>query len=181
CPSTGTSRSFDKPNSTSDGKESNKETSKAPGSMPVPKTKYSRCYPYCAVCHFKTTSWTFTPSSPVESRQFFDNLIELNPEERERANNLANSHHRMIICKRHHPIEIVDKIYCPSTGTSRPFDTPNIAIADEKESNKDSDESLFQSNIPKSFPCSVCEKKLSSKNGLKYHMRTHTGEKPFKC
>lgn len=29
--------------------------------------------------------------------------------------------------------------------------------------------------------CSICAKKLSSKQNLKQHMNIHTGERPFKC
>ena len=29
--------------------------------------------------------------------------------------------------------------------------------------------------------CQICKKELSSKQNLKQHLNTHTGEKPFKC
>ncbi|XP_055957403.1 zinc finger protein 486 isoform X2 [Patella vulgata] len=31
------------------------------------------------------------------------------------------------------------------------------------------------------YECEVCKKKLCSKSGLKCHMRTHTGERPYPC
>ncbi|GMR57626.1 hypothetical protein PMAYCL1PPCAC_27821, partial [Pristionchus mayeri] len=35
--------------------------------------------------------------------------------------------------------------------------------------------------IKKSFSCSECGKILLSKDGLDYHMRSHSGKKPFRC
>nr|CAD7398943.1 unnamed protein product [Timema poppensis] len=34
---------------------------------------------------------------------------------------------------------------------------------------------------PQKFPCSICNKKLSSKNTLTIHMQMHRGEKNFRC
>nr|CAD7195850.1 unnamed protein product [Timema douglasi] len=34
---------------------------------------------------------------------------------------------------------------------------------------------------PQKFPCSICNKKLSSKNTLTIHMQMHRGEKKFRC
>ncbi|XP_073966777.1 uncharacterized protein [Choristoneura fumiferana] len=31
------------------------------------------------------------------------------------------------------------------------------------------------------YQCAICNSKLSSSTSLRYHMRTHTGEKPFEC
>ena len=37
------------------------------------------------------------------------------------------------------------------------------------------------SNTMKKFCCMECGKELNTKNGLDYHMRTHSGAHPFQC
>lgn len=40
---------------------------------------------------------------------------------------------------------------------------------------------IMHTNSEKKFICSYCGKPWHSKDGLKSHMRYHTGEKPYKC
>jgi uncharacterized Zn-finger protein len=68
------------------------------------------------------------------------------------------------------------RLYCEVPGCKKTFRTQEAL--DFHSNNDHSSTFLAPSN---QFKCPDCSKTLSTKQSLKEHLYTHTGEKPYKC
>lgn len=72
------------------------------------------------------------------------------------------------------------------TICDRTFSTPSnlrkhLKIHARKNGVSDVESDLFSHDDGKPHKCNVCSKRFARKAQAKQHMRTHTGEKPYKC
>ncbi|GMR49378.1 hypothetical protein PMAYCL1PPCAC_19573, partial [Pristionchus mayeri] len=63
-----------------------------------PRMQPRKCY----LCGEMAFPWIATPENPVERDYFFNNLVELNENQRARIQQLINSNSRASICRRHY-------------------------------------------------------------------------------
>jgi uncharacterized Zn-finger protein len=68
------------------------------------------------------------------------------------------------------------RLYCEFSGCRKTFRN-QVGLDAHIEKDHSSTETLTQSD----FKCPDCFKTLSTKQSLKEHLFTHTGEKPYKC
>ncbi|GMR57642.1 hypothetical protein PMAYCL1PPCAC_27837, partial [Pristionchus mayeri] len=79
--------------------EANKNVAQA--SVKNKKKKRQKLSHRCALCGERTLSWNFAPMDTSRIQTFYDNLIDLTPEELDIAESLANTKRRVAVCKRH--------------------------------------------------------------------------------
>ncbi|GMR38102.1 hypothetical protein PMAYCL1PPCAC_08297, partial [Pristionchus mayeri] len=106
--------------------------------------KRSRC---CSVCGERTTSWFLTPNYAAKEQHFRRILIDLNPEELGKVENIIKMKVRAPICIRH--------------------------ITGRQVEGTESDSTTKKARL---FSYSECGQSFFSKPNLRVHMRIHTGK-----
>ncbi|GMR49865.1 hypothetical protein PMAYCL1PPCAC_20060, partial [Pristionchus mayeri] len=110
----------------------------------------------CVLCRNRTNRWVYSPIFPSSYiSRFFNELIELTPQQRAGSEFYIDNNIRTLICTKH--------VKRPVTKENNGNTLPTCGASE------------------KSHLCSECGKKLSSKYALKIHMLVHSDKKPFKC
>ncbi|GMR52245.1 hypothetical protein PMAYCL1PPCAC_22440, partial [Pristionchus mayeri] len=114
CPSTGTSRPIYQ-------STSGINTGLSSDLMQLKKTEFSR---KCVLCGEKTTRWLYSPiSSSAHVSRFFNDLIGLTSQQRNKCDMFMKKNLRVLLCSKHVKRPVAD-IYSQCTGNVRSIAGP---------------------------------------------------------